>query len=101
MVSSHVFQQNLYILQASWTLAHFAETKFQTEPILVEAVRLIVNSLLSDKELRVKVQAALSLQMLLIHQNKVQDYLRPHVNSLDPFLFQVQDERLLILYFLL
>lgn len=71
--------------QASWTLAHFAETKFQTEPILIEAVRLIVNSLLTDKELRVKVQAALSLQMLLIHQNKVQDYLRPHVSCLKPF----------------
>lgn len=65
--------------QASWTLAHFAETKFQTEQILVEAVRLIVNSLLTDKELRVKVQAAISLQMLLAYQNKVDEYLKPQV----------------------
>lgn len=60
-------------------MAHFAETKFQTEQILMEAVRLIVNSLLTDKELRVKVQAAISLQMLLTHQDKVQEYLRPQV----------------------
>ncbi|XKL59631.1 hypothetical protein PGB90_000647 [Kerria lacca] len=67
--------------RASWTLSHFAETKFQTEQILVEAVRLIVNSLLTDKELRVKVQAAISLQMLLANQTKVQEYLRPQIKN--------------------
>lgn len=65
--------------QASWTLAHFAETKFQADEILMKAVTLIVNSLLTDAELRVKVQAAISLQELLLHQDKVQEYLRPQV----------------------
>lgn len=45
----------------------------------MEAVRLIVNSLLTDKDLRVKVQAAISIQMLLSNQDKVQDYLKPQV----------------------
>lgn len=67
--------------RASWTLAHFAETKFQTEQILMEAARLIVNSLLTDQELRVKVQAAISLQMLLTHQDRVQEYLRPQIKN--------------------
>lgn len=50
----------------------------------MEAVRLIVNSLLTDKELRVKVQAAISLQMLLTNQDKVQEYLRPQVSEVIP-----------------
>lgn len=48
----------------------------------MEAIRLIVNSLLTDAELRVKVQAAISLQMLLSNQDKVQEYLRPQVSEM-------------------
>ncbi|XP_053624286.1 importin-7 [Plodia interpunctella] len=65
--------------RACWVLQCFAAVRFKSEPLLIEAVRLTINALLTDSELPVKVEAAIALQMLLTSQEKVHKYLEPQV----------------------
>ena len=46
---------------------------------MAEAIRLVVNALLTDRELPVKVEAAIALQMFLNAQDKAQKYIEPEV----------------------
>ncbi|XP_026687498.1 importin-7-like, partial [Diaphorina citri] len=64
---------------ACWTLYNFSEIKFQDESILVEAIRLLLNALLHDKELPVKVEAAIAIQMFLNHQKSVVQLIEPQL----------------------
>lgn len=66
--------------RACWVIHHFAEMKVKNEEVLVEALRLIVNALLTDTDLPVKVEAAIALQMLLSSHEKAEKYLEPQVN---------------------
>lgn len=61
---------------------YFSEIKFKTEQILVEAVRLITNALLTDQDLPVKVEAAIALQMMLSAQPKSQKYIEPLIKQI-------------------
>lgn len=61
---------------------YFAEIKFKSEQILIDAVRLITNALLNDKELPVKVEAAIALQMMLSAQHKVPQYVEPLIKQI-------------------
>lgn len=54
--------------RACWVLHYFSEIQFKQEPILAEALRLIINALLSDRDLPVKVEAAIALQSMLNYQ---------------------------------
>lgn len=65
--------------RASWVLHCFANVRFKNEAHLVEAIRLVVNALLTDNELPVKVEAAIAIQMLLVAQEKVHKILEPEV----------------------
>lgn len=49
---------------------YFCEIKFRNETNLLTALQLTQNSLLNDKELPVKVEAAVALQMLISNQEK-------------------------------
>lgn len=61
---------------------YFSEIKFKQEQILVEAVRLTTNALLTDQDLPVKVEAAIALQMLLSAQEKAQKYIEPLIEPI-------------------
>ncbi|XP_013147479.1 PREDICTED: importin-7 isoform X1 [Papilio polytes] len=75
--------------RACWVLHCFANVPFKNEPLLMEAVHLTVNALLTDTELPVKVEAAIALQMLLVLQDKVQKYLEPQVKPVTTELLKV------------
>lgn len=61
---------------------YFSEIKFKTEQILVEAVKLITNALLTDQDLPVKVEAAIALQMMLSAQPKAQKCIEPLIRQI-------------------
>lgn len=75
--------------RACWVLNSFASVRFKNEQLLFEACRLIINALLTDTELPVKVEAAIALQMLLSSQEKVHKYLEPQVNAVTLELLKV------------
>ncbi|XP_012286737.1 importin-7 [Orussus abietinus] len=68
--------------RACWVLHCFAVIKFKQEQVLVEAIRLTTNALLSDQDLPVKVEAAIALQMLLNSQNKAKKYVEPLIEQI-------------------
>ncbi|KAI4503803.1 hypothetical protein M0802_001206 [Mischocyttarus mexicanus] len=68
--------------RACWVLHYFSEIKFKQEQILIEAVRLTTNALLTDCDLPVKVEAAIALQMLLCAQEKAQKYIEPLIKQI-------------------
>ena len=74
--------QEFLILQACWVLHYFSEIKFKQEVILMEAMRLTINALLTDQDLPVKVEAAIALQMLLMAQDKSQKYVEPLIKQI-------------------
>ena len=59
-----------FFLQACWVLKHFCELKFKNENNLRQALELTRNALCSDKDLPVRVEAAIALQMLITEQEK-------------------------------
>lgn len=63
-------------------LHYFSEIKFKQEQILVEAIGLTTNALLTDQDLPVKVEAAIALQMLLSAQEKAQKYVEPLIKPI-------------------
>uniref|UniRef100_A0A6P7GK40 Serine/threonine-protein phosphatase 2A activator n=1 Tax=Diabrotica virgifera virgifera TaxID=50390 RepID=A0A6P7GK40_DIAVI len=68
--------------RACWVLHYFAEFNFKQENILMEAINLTVRALLFDKDLPVKVEAAIALQSLLNYQERAQKYIEPQVKQL-------------------
>lgn len=67
--------------RACWVLHYFSEFSFKQEAVLAEAVRLTVTALLQDKELPVKVEAAVALQSLLNYQERSHRYVEPQVKQ--------------------
>lgn len=63
-------ESNLFSFQACWVLHYFCEIKFRNESNLITALQLTQTCLLNDKELPVKVEAAIALQMLISNQEK-------------------------------
>lgn len=78
--------------RACWTLYNFSEIKFQDESILVEAIRLLLNALLHDKELPVKVEAAIAIQMFLNHQKSVVQLIEPQIREVTLELLRIIQE---------
>ena len=61
----------LSLFQACWVVHCFAEVKFQNDTNLKVALDLTRNAMCNDKELPVRVEAAIALQLLLTEQEKV------------------------------
>lgn len=65
--------------RACWVLHYFAEFQSKQENVLMEAVNLLIQALLYDKELPVNVEAAIALQSILNYQDRCQKYVEPQV----------------------
>lgn len=68
--------------RACWVLHYFAEFSFNQENVLAEAVSHTVHALLQDKDLPVRVQAAIALQSLINYQDRSHKYVQPHVKQI-------------------
>uniref|UniRef100_A0A8C3LBE5 Importin 8 n=1 Tax=Chrysolophus pictus TaxID=9089 RepID=A0A8C3LBE5_CHRPC len=84
MLQNHVFplfMSNLGYLRARscWVLHSFSALNFHNELNLRNAVELAKKSLIDDKEMPVKVEAAIALQMLISHQEQAKEYVKPYV----------------------
>ncbi|XP_078529891.1 importin-8 [Lissotriton helveticus] len=84
MIQNHVFPlflSNLGYLRARscWVLHSFSTLKFHNEINLRTAVELAKKSLIEDKEMPVKVEAAIALQTLISHQDQAKEYVKPYV----------------------
>lgn len=75
--------------RACWVLHSFAGVRFKNDQLLLEAVHLTVSALLNDKDLPVKVEAAIAIQMLLSSQEKVHKYLEPQVKPVTTELLKI------------
>ncbi|GFY57812.1 importin-7 [Trichonephila inaurata madagascariensis] len=68
--------------RACWVMHYFCSMRFQNEVNLITALQLTQNALLSDKELPVKVEAAVALQMLITNQERAEKHLEPHIKPI-------------------
>lgn len=68
--------------RACWVLHYFAEFSFKQETVLMEAVNLTIRALLFDKDLPVKVEAAIALQSLLNYQERSHKFIEPQVKQI-------------------
>ncbi|XP_050295459.1 importin-7 [Anthonomus grandis grandis] len=68
--------------RACWVLHYFAEFNFKQENVLIEAVNLTIRALLFDKDLPVKVEAAIALQSLLNYQERSHKYIETQVKQI-------------------
>ena len=60
----------------------FAEAKFRNRSNLTKACELTKHAMCSDKEMPVRVEAALAVQMLLTEQEKAKDVFKPHIRQI-------------------
>lgn len=56
--------------QACWVLHYFCEVKFKSDQNLQTALELTRRCLIDDREMPVKVEAAIALQVLISNQEK-------------------------------
>ncbi|EMP28541.1 Importin-8 [Chelonia mydas] len=67
------------LLKSCWVLHSFSTLKFHNELNLRNAVELAKKSLIDDKEMPVKVEAAIALQALISNQEQAKEYVKPYV----------------------
>lgn len=68
--------------RACWVLQYFCDIKLKNPQVLAEIMRLASNALLTDKELPVKAQAAIALQMFLTTQKNASPYIEPQIREI-------------------
>lgn len=69
--------------RACWMLHYFADIRFKNKAVLAEAFRLTIHSLLNDKDIPVKVEAAIALQMMLTSQgDTAKAFLEPQIGQI-------------------
>ncbi|XP_048124566.1 importin-8 isoform X2 [Alosa alosa] len=66
-------------LNSCWVLHSFSPLKFHDELVLRNAVELVKQDLIADKEMPVKVEAAIALQTLVSNQEQAKVYIRPYI----------------------
>ncbi|KAG9511316.1 Importin-7 [Fragariocoptes setiger] len=78
-----LFSCNLGFLRARsfWVLNHFSEITFKQESNLMIATQAILNGLMSERELPVRVEAAICLQSFIECQEKVTELVKPTVTQ--------------------
>ncbi|XP_071104621.1 importin-7-like [Haliotis cracherodii] len=84
MLTNHVFpeftsQFGYLRARACWVIRYFCELKFRNEQNLMQAAEMIKACLCNDKDLPVRVEAAIALQMIITEQEKAKIYIRPFV----------------------
>uniref|UniRef100_A0A3P9LH11 Importin 8 n=1 Tax=Oryzias latipes TaxID=8090 RepID=A0A3P9LH11_ORYLA len=65
--------------RSCWMLHCFSLLRFHDEVALRNAVELVKQNLLDDKEMPVKVEAAIALQTLVSNQEQAKLYIRPYI----------------------
>ncbi|CAK1554699.1 unnamed protein product [Leptosia nina] len=75
--------------RACWVLHCFASINFKSEALLAEALRLVVNALMTSTDLPIKVEAAIAIQMLLSSQDRVYKMFEPQVQEVTAELLNV------------
>lgn len=68
--------------RACWVLHYFCDIQLKNPQILGEIMRLTTNCLLNDKELPVKVEAAIGLQMFLSSQDAAAPYCEAQIKEI-------------------
>eukprot|EP00095_Tigriopus_kingsejongensis_P004972 maker-scaffold96_size378025-snap-gene-2.39 protein:Tk04972 transcript:maker-scaffold96_size378025-snap-gene-2.39-mRNA-1 annotation:"Importin-7" len=69
--------------RACWMLHYFSDIRYKNPAVLGEAFRLTIYSLLNDKDIPVKVEAAIALQMMLTSQGDVaKAFLEPQIGQI-------------------
>lgn len=68
--------------RACWVLHYFCDIQLKNPQILAEIMRLTTHALLNDKELPVKVEAAIGLQMFLSSQEEAAPFVEPHIKEI-------------------
>lgn len=91
MLTTHVFPEftsphGFLRARACWVVRYFCELKFHSENNMVQAVEAVKSCLLTDKDLPVRVEAALALQMLITEQERAKVYLQPFIK---PVVFEL------------
>ncbi|XP_040569729.1 importin-7 [Lepeophtheirus salmonis] len=76
--------------RACWMLHYLSDVKYNNSDILAEAIRLTIVSLLEDKEVPVKVEAAIALKNILSnHEAKSRPYVEPKIREISLELLKV------------
>uniref|UniRef100_A0AAY4B720 Importin N-terminal domain-containing protein n=1 Tax=Denticeps clupeoides TaxID=299321 RepID=A0AAY4B720_9TELE len=78
--------------RSCWVLHSFSPLKFHDELVLRNAVELVKQDLLTDKEMPVKVEAAIALQTLVSNQEQAKVYIRPYIRPVMQELLHVIKE---------
>lgn len=68
--------------RACWVLHYFSDIQLKNPQILAEIMRLTSHALLNDKELPVKVEAAIGLQMFLSSQEEAAPFVEAHIKEI-------------------
>uniref|UniRef100_A0A8C3VHM5 Importin 7 n=1 Tax=Catharus ustulatus TaxID=91951 RepID=A0A8C3VHM5_CATUS len=69
----------VFFFQACWVLHYFCEVKFKSDQNLQTALELTRRCLIDDREMPVKVEAAIALQVLISNQEKAKEYITPFI----------------------
>ncbi|KAL0962618.1 hypothetical protein UPYG_G00342830 [Umbra pygmaea] len=78
--------------RSCWVLHSFSPLRFRDELVLRKAVELVKQDLITDKEMPVKVEAAIALQTLVSNQEQAKIYIRPYIRSVMQELLHVVKE---------
>uniref|UniRef100_A0AAX7SN78 Importin N-terminal domain-containing protein n=1 Tax=Astatotilapia calliptera TaxID=8154 RepID=A0AAX7SN78_ASTCA len=83
---------NEHFYQSCWVLHSFSPLRFHDELVLRNAVELVKQDLIDDKEMPVKVEAAIALQTLVSNQEQAKLYIRPYIRQVMQELLHVVRE---------
>uniref|UniRef100_A0A3Q3WKQ5 Importin N-terminal domain-containing protein n=1 Tax=Mola mola TaxID=94237 RepID=A0A3Q3WKQ5_MOLML len=78
--------------RSCWVLHCFSPLRFHDELVLRNAVELVKQDLIDDKEMPVKVEAAIALQTLVTNQEQAKLYIRPYIRPVMQELLHVVKE---------
>jgi len=84
MLTSHVFpgfasEHGFLRARACWVIRQFCELRYKTPTVVQQAVEHVRNALCTDKDLPVRVEAAIAVQMLISEQEQAKAYIQPLV----------------------
>ncbi|XP_076023585.1 importin-8 isoform X2 [Genypterus blacodes] len=78
--------------RSCWVIHCFSLLRFHDELVLRNAVELVKQDLIDDKEMPVKVEAAIALQTLISNQEHAKLYIRPYIRQVMQELLHVIKE---------
>uniref|UniRef100_A0A3B4XMZ9 Importin 8 n=1 Tax=Seriola lalandi dorsalis TaxID=1841481 RepID=A0A3B4XMZ9_SERLL len=78
--------------RSCWVLHCFSPLRFHDELVLRNAVELVKQDLIEDKEMPVKVEASIALQTLVSNQEQAKLYIRPYIRPVMQELLHVVKE---------